>query len=173
MSLARLRALVVLGLLGAIALATVIWAIAHDSQENGHASGCGAKAVETKVPAPSGVKLRILNATDRNGLAGELRDELAARGFTQIEVGDSSAVVEGTAMVRYGPAAAGAAQLVRAQVPAAVADPVDDREDEVADVVDLLIGPDYQNLTPNDQVSTVMKQLKPVTPSTDCTSSKS
>ncbi|NUS73573.1 MAG: LytR C-terminal domain-containing protein [Corynebacteriales bacterium] len=140
MSLARMRSLIVLGVLGALAAATVVWAITHDSQETPADKICkGAIKPVLTLPDPSQVKLRILNATDTKGLASKVQISFEKRGYTQIEIGNADDVVEGSAQVRYGPRAAGSAQLVRGNIVGATVRP-DNRRD---DVVELLIGPEF------------------------------
>lgn len=165
MSLARLRALVVLAVLAVAAIVTIGWAIAQDGEhDKDRADDCQVKAALT-VPQPSQVKVRILNATDRDGLATEVGDALAARGFTIVGVGNAPTVIEGPAEVHYGPLAAGSAKLVRAQIDKATARP-ERRED---DVVELVIGPDFTELASTTQADKNLKNLgKPPLPSTTC-----
>lgn len=170
MSLARLRALIVLGVLAAAATITVVWAIAQDSKDDGpDKNSCAVEKAATTIPQPAQVTVKVLNGTDKTGRALEVRKKLEERGFVVVEHANAREVTEGTALVRYGPRAAGSAQLVRAQIPDAVAAP-DERDD---DVVELVIGPDFADLTPADQVQRVVNGLgDPVLPSPSCSKDK-
>lgn len=99
---------------------------------------------------PATVQVRVLNATSRAGLAGEVAAELSARGFPIAEVGNdaSGREVLGLGEVRYGPRGAAQAQLVAAQFPGL--SPVKDDRTDLS--VDVALGPDYTALTPPEQV---------------------
>jgi hypothetical protein len=159
MSLARVRALVVIGVLAVIALSTVVWAIIKDDQtkpSTQQACELGTK-VQTAIPPAAAVKLRIFNATDITGLATTAKTQLQQAGFKTITTGNASDAVDATAEVRYGPAGVGAAYLVRAHVKNSTATP-DDRKD---DSVDLILGNDYTtvNITPSGEVKTELERL--------------
>ena len=172
MSLARVRALAVLGVLVLIALVSVVWAIVGDDQGPAKtASACGSidAKKQVAVPPPKSVRLRIYNATDRGGLARQVGAQFSRRGFTVIKTDNDPQreVVTGTAQLRYGPAGAGAAQLLRAYV--IKAQPViDDRTDAT---VDLVIGASYtdKDITPANQIKAQLERLgPPPTPSVSC-----
>jgi hypothetical protein len=159
MSLARVRALVVIGVLVFIALSTVIWAIAQDDQTRPQRrSSCKTDVkVATAIPPAGAVKLRVFNATDHNGLAQTAAVQLKQAGFGSITVGNKADAVEATAEVRYGPAGAGAAYLVRAHVKNSTGVP-DDRKDAT---VDLILGDDYTTvgITPSGEVKAELERL--------------
>lgn len=68
------------------------------------------------VPLPPGeVTVTVLNGTTRGGLAGEVSDDLAARGFT-LESAGNTRKANGPATIVHGPAGYLAAQSVRIQV---------------------------------------------------------
>jgi hypothetical protein len=160
MSLARVRALVIIGVLAIVALSTVVWAIAKDDQtkpRNTADSCLNDLKVQTDIPVPSTVRLKVYNATDRTGLANAAKKQLLAAGFRNITTHNASDAVEATAEVRYGPAGVGAAYLVRAHVKNSTAAP-DDRKDAS---VDLILGNDYTtvNITPANEVKTELERL--------------
>ena len=159
MSLARVRALIVIGVLAVIALSTVVWAIVKDDQVKTSAqSECPDQVkAATKVPEVKAVKLRIFNATDHNGLAQTAKTQLTAAGFTNITIGNKADAVEATAEVRYGPAGVGAAYLVRAHVRGSEGVP-DDRKDAT---VDLILGEEYTRvqITPAADVKAELARL--------------
>ncbi len=160
MSLARVRALMVIGVLAIVALSTVVWAIVKDGQTSttSQADTCSEEQkVQTAIPPAASVKLQVLNATDREGLAGQAKSQLNAAGFRNITLGNASDAVEATAEVRYGPAGVGAAYLVRAHVKNSTASP-DDRKDAS---VTLILGNDYTtvNVTPADELQGELDRL--------------
>ncbi len=171
MTLGRARALAVLGIMALLAIVAVVWTITRDTQDDSTKAGdtCATEAIDTQVPEPDQVKLRVFNATDQGGLATTTADALKARGFNVVEVGNSPDVLTGTAEVRFGAKAVGAAHLVRAEIPDA--QPIaDNRQD---DVVVLVLGPEFTNLTSEGNVDSVLATLgEPVRPKLDCEKNK-
>ena len=78
MSLARVRALAVIGVLSLIAVITVVWAIVTDDQTGTRADLCA--AAKPSIPAPAQVQIRVYNGTDQPGLADAVKKKLAASG---------------------------------------------------------------------------------------------
>lgn len=103
--------------------------------------------------AAKDVTVRVLNSTDRRGLAGAVAAELRKRGFDVSQVGNDAAdvTVAEPAQVRHGPEAVPAARTVAAQIPGAVL-VADGRE---GFVVDLSLGTAYQNLATVEQAATL------------------
>lgn len=66
--------------------------------------------------SPRGIVVRILNGTDRNGLAHDLRPTLQARGFTVAAVGNAARPVAGAPQVVYGDVGEAAARLLAEEV---------------------------------------------------------
>lgn len=123
-----------------------------------------------KPLAPGKVDVRVLNATARSGLAKTVGDQMAARGFHVVAIGNDTAkrAVTAPAEVRFGKGGAAAALTVAAQVPGAV--PVLDTRSGSA--VDLVLGTGYAALRPPAQASaaaTPVTSAKP-TPSAAATS---
>lgn len=150
---ARRRAgLVMAGLLAALVLALVL-ALAFMQGWFGLGQGDGADdaaqttAVEVPVPSmlPEEVSVNVFNATSRSGLAGRTAEALGARGFDVLGV-DNAEAVEGVGIVRYGPAAAEQAELLAESVGQDVVLDLVERE---GTTVDLILGPDWQDL--NDE----------------------
>jgi hypothetical protein len=167
MSLARVRALIVIGVLVIVAITTVVWAIVQDDQTSPHRQACGAGAKPaTAVPPAKSVKLRVLNATDTDGLATTVAKQLRAAGFNVVSLGNEARTVESSAQVRYGPAGLGAAQLVRAYVRNAETVQEDKRKDAI---VDLVLGDEFTatGITPSEQVKNELDRLGPLELETD------
>lgn len=141
----RLRALVVFLVL-LIGGALAAWYVVHrdDSRLGASATerpACVASGVPGSLPVAS-IRVRVLNATARNGLAASVAAELKRRGYGVTGIGNDSSTVTGPASVRYGPAGATAAKAVAALVPGSVAQP--DRRTG-ADV-DLVLGDRFTQL---------------------------
>lgn len=75
------------------------------------------------LPAPATIAVRVLNTTNRSGLAKTVADELTKRGFAVGEVTNAPAgtVVPGVAEVRYAAQGLPSARVVAAQVGAVAA----------------------------------------------------
>jgi hypothetical protein len=120
-----MRAMIVLGVLVLLAVVSAGWAIAQDSSST-DALDERTPCVESTVPFaatvptdPARVRVNVYNATTRIGLANQVGDHLRAVGFTVGDVGNDplESTVPATAQIRYGPAGAGAAQMLRAHFP--------------------------------------------------------
>ena len=142
------RAVAALVVAAVIAAACVIaWSQASESGPDRSAGArptCPSPSPEpTAVPAGR-IRVKVLNGTDRRGLATTVAEQLRKRGFRVFDVGNDQTdrQVTGTADVRSGPAGAAAARTVAAQVASAVLAP-DDRRDAS---VDLVLGPAFRRL---------------------------
>jgi len=130
----------------------------------------------TPSPCPSPVneiqsaaltKVRVLNASDRRGLALATARELQKRGFkVPSPPGNDTGSVKPTtaAVVRHGLAGATAARTVATQVKGKVADEQDDR---LGEVVDLVLGQTFALVDP--ATGTAALRSRP-TPSPSCRS---
>jgi hypothetical protein len=171
MSLARVRALVVLGMLVLMAAVAAGWAIAKDSET---AVRRAAPCIRSTVPFSAGlparaadVRVNVYNATTRIGLANTVADELKVRGFTVGTVGNDplQQTVAATVQLRYGPRGAGAAQVLRAWFAGADLT-LDTRTDATVDVV---LGQRYEGFTtPADHKLEVERLGTPTRPAELC-----
>jgi len=118
MSFARVRALVVVGVLAVAAIVFVITALVKDSQgDEVTADNCpaGAPLADVTLPDdPAEVSVKIYNGTNTAGLAESVTNEFKNRRFTVQKPGESKTRYKGVAEIRYGPDAVGRAQLLRA-----------------------------------------------------------
>jgi hypothetical protein len=112
------------------------------------------------------VKLRVLNATDQEGLATRIGAEMKKAGFAVVGTGNSGDSVESSAQVRYGPKGLAGASLVRAYVKNSETVQDDKRKDAV---VDLILGDEFASIgiTPADQVKGELAKLPPLLLETD------
>lgn len=134
MTLARARSLIVIGVLAVLAITSVSWAIAQDGQAGTAADRCK-RQTSGPPPPPKTVKLRVLNATDQDGLATTVSKQLKKAGFNVVALGNEPQAVETPAQVRFGPKGLTAAALVRAYVRGAETVQDDKRKDAVVDLV--------------------------------------
>lgn len=166
MSLARVRSLIILGVLVIAAVVVVTWTLLADDQGRvgNAAASCGPSQTPaaTKIPAEKAVTLNVYNATDRDGLAQATAQELQARGFKigQISEDPLQKVIPSSAELRYGPAEVGAAQLLRAYVPGATsAFDINRTSGAQANTIDLVLGNKYTQLNTPSQVKEAIVAL--------------
>ncbi|MCU7725828.1 LytR C-terminal domain-containing protein [Actinoplanes sp. KI2] len=118
MSFARVRALVVVGVLAVAAIVFVITALVRDSQgDEVTADNCpaGAPMADVTLPDdPAEVTIKVYNGTSTAGLADSVTNEFKNRRFTVQKPAESKTKYKGVAEIRYGPDAVGRAQLLRA-----------------------------------------------------------
>jgi len=143
-SLRLRRALPALAFLLALCgLAGLTWLKVIDQvDDRAAAAACGPAPVD-----PTKVQVRVYNATAREGLARKVAGQLVGRGYAIVATDNDplSGIrpVDGAAEVRYGPAGARAAALVRRQVPGATMYE-DARE---GSIVDLVLGDQFRRLS--------------------------
>jgi len=170
MSLARVRALIFLGVLILLAAGIVTWTITHDNQNQVKAVGreCSKGEVRANltIPKEQDVKLNVYNSTDRSGLAVSTATKLEGYKFQVLKKANLSVVVHSSAEIRFGPKEVGAAQLVLAYVPGA---------EKVFDInrtdatVDLVLGDKFSGLrTPTDVKEAQIELGEPKAPSGTC-----
>jgi hypothetical protein len=157
MSLTRVRALVVFGVLALVALGTVGFAIAQDGSPAQTTAGPCAGTTEVPFPDPDQVKVRVFNGTEQSGLATTIADDLRQRGFVISTVGNdpTSRKPVSPAEIRYGAAGAGAAQLLKAYLVGAKA-VQDDRKD---DLVDVAVGSSKAEVAEESDAKSALAQL--------------
>ena len=161
MSFARVRALVVVGVLAVAAIVFVVVALVRDTQGGVSADdGCpdGAPLAVVSLPDdPDQVKIKILNGTSTAGLAEKVTTDFKNRGFVMQKPGQSKTKFDRIAIITYGPKAVGDAQLIRAYFlgkakPHYVAK-------RTSDVVDIVIGAEYQQLATSTEVNQSLVEL--------------
>ncbi|QFG69638.1 LytR C-terminal domain-containing protein [Ornithinimicrobium pratense] len=154
---ARRRAgLVIAGLLAALLLALVV-ALAivqgwFSLGEGGADDASQTTAAEVPAPSmlPSEVSVNVFNATSRGGLAGRTADSLRERGF-DVQGVDNTNAVEGPGLIRYGSEAQEQAELLAESVGQGVVLELVERE---GTTVDLVLGPDWTDLTSDAEATT-------------------
>ena len=161
MSFARVRALVVIGVLAVSAIVFVVVALVRDSQGGAIADGgCpeGAPMANVTLPDdPDQVKIKVLNGTSTAGLADRVTNDFKNRKFKAQKPAENRKKFDGVAQLRYGPAAVGKAHLLKAYF-LAQAVPLYDAKRK-GDVVDVVIGRQYKQLATTTEVNQSLVEL--------------
>ena len=115
MSFARVRALIVIGVLAVAAVVFVVTALIRDSQGGEiDGDGCpdGYVRANVTLQEPKDIKLKVFNATDNDGWGGRVTEDFKNRGFQTQKPENSKKAVDAVAVLRFGPKAVGAAHLL-------------------------------------------------------------
>ncbi|RGC70173.1 hypothetical protein C5N14_07070 [Micromonospora sp. MW-13] len=170
MSFARVRALVVVGLLAVVALVFVVVAVVRDTQgEAGLAGGCpeDAPLADVTLRERKDVKINVLNGTDRPGLASQVADEFSNRQFQVKKTATEKKQIDDVAILRYGPKGVGSAHLLRAYFLNNAKDGYDAKRKD--DTVDVVLGNSFQQLATTTEVNQSLGDLgAPVAPPGSC-----
>jgi hypothetical protein len=141
----------------AVAAAGTWWYVLRqeNAREASQAAACSSAASAPPSLAPSSVTLRVYNATDKKGLAGTVAKALQARGFKVTEIANdrSGRKVTGVGEIRHGPRGDDAAAFVTAFLPGAT----DYQDTRASATVDVVLGPEFKQLSTPDQVSAALK----------------
>jgi len=161
MSFARVRALVVVGVLAVAAVVFVVVALVRDTQGDAVAGGgCPDGSVMANVTLPEDpedVTVKVYNGTKTAGLADNVTNEFKNRRFKTQKPGENKKKVDGVAVMRYGPEAVGSAWLLRAYF-LNQADVQYDAKRKGA-VVDVVVGKSFQQLATTTEVNQSLVEL--------------
>jgi hypothetical protein len=171
MSFARVRALVVVGVLAVAAVVFVVVALVRDTQRNavaGTSCPAGAPLANVTLPKdPGEVTIKVLNGTKTPGLAESVTNDFKNRRFKVQAPSEDKKQVKDVAVVRYGPAAVGSAQLLEAYF-LGQATPEYDPKRKGA-VVDIVVGSQFQQLATSTEVNQSLVELgEPLVPPGAC-----
>src|SRR5688572_20848163 len=117
MTLARIRALILVGLLFVAATVVSLIAVNKDSQTLATTTeGCppGAIPVSLAVPEYKDIKIRLINGSDSRGEAESVAKDFKFRSLKVVETKNSNKKFDEVAIIRYGPKTVGAAWVMRA-----------------------------------------------------------
>jgi hypothetical protein len=130
---------------------TVGWPDQRTAPTGGHPAGSPAVSCVLALPAsPAEVRIRVLDGGATAGLPAATAAQLRARTFTVLD-GAADLPPEGAAAVRYGPAAIGAATLLRAALHGEITMRFDpERRDEV---IDLTLGKAFTRLATTTELN--------------------
>ena len=161
MSFARVRALVVIGVLAVAAVVFVIVALVRDTQHDalaGNSCPPGAPLANVTLPDdPDQVTVKVLNGTKTPGLAENVTNDFKNRRFKVQTPGVDKKRVKDVAVVRYGPEAVGSAQLLEAYF-LGQATPEYNPKRKGA-VVEIVIGSRFQQLATSTEVNQSLVEL--------------
>jgi hypothetical protein len=180
MSLARARAVAIVGVLVVATLVVVVMAVIKDHQSNASYApgGCAAGKVKVHVrplPRPDQIKVNVYNGTGEPnpdprtakktpvingipGLAGQVADDLRNRGFVVGRVEEHPEKYAAAAKLHYGPKTLAAASVVRAQfVGQDDAGGFDLKRGD--DSVDIVLGSSFKELGSKTEVNQKIAQL--------------
>lgn len=171
MSFARVRALVVVGVLSLAAVIFVITALVRDTQrDTTSAGGCpaGAPLADVELPDdPAEVTVRVFNGTTRAGLADSVTTEFKNRRFAVQKPGESKTKFKGVAEIRYGPDAVGKAQLLRAYFLAQSKMAYNAKRKGT--VIDIVVGSQFRQLATTTEVNQSLVDIgEPTLPPGSC-----
>ena len=128
----------------ALAAAGVWWNVMrqHEAQSADKAEACATAREAPPSLDPTTLSVRVLNATDRGGLAQQVAGELQRRGFTVAEIAndDTDREVTGPGEIRHGPRGNDVAAYVALLLPGAGDYP----DTRATAQVDLVIGPEFE-----------------------------
>ena len=160
MSFARVRALVVIGVLSVAAIVFVIVALVRDSQgDEITGDGCPEGFVRANITLqePKDVKIKVFNATENAGWGKDITKNFQNRGFQTLDPDDSNKATKNVAVLRYGPKTVSAAHLLRAYFLNEAVLRYDPKRKN--DVVDVIIGTQYQQLATTTEVNQSLAAL--------------
>lgn len=172
MSFARLRALIVVGVLVVVATIFVAVAIVRDKQDDAVvAANCQAGDVPANLKMPDNnkdIKLNVYNATTSPGLAGQVANDFRSRQFTVVkEETAPPPALQAVAEIRFGPKTVGAAAVVSAFLLNDATKKFDISRTD--DTVDVVIGTKYLELaTFTEQRQSLGQAGEPVLPPGTC-----
>jgi hypothetical protein len=161
MSFARVRALVVIGVLAVAAVVFVVVALVRDSQSDAVAgNGCADGAPKANVTLPDDpdeVKVRVLNGTKEAGKAEKVTNDFKNRGFLMEKPKESRSKFNRIAIIRYGPKAVGDAQLLKAYFLGKAKPEYSAKRTD--DVVEIVVGAGFQQLATSTEVNQSLVEL--------------
>ncbi|MFI5491209.1 LytR C-terminal domain-containing protein [Actinoplanes sp. NPDC051859] len=171
MSFARVRALVVVGVLAVAAVVFVVVALVRDTQGDAVADGgCPDGSVHADVNLPDKaqeVTVKVYNGTDQPGLADNVTNEFKNRQFQTQKPAENDKKVDGVAVMRYGPEAVGSAWLLRAYFLNQAE--VQYNPKRKGKVVDIAIGSQFSQLATSTEVNQSLVELgEPQVPAGAC-----
>jgi hypothetical protein len=146
-------------LLLALAALFVWWNVVtdEDARNEAQAAACSSASAAPQSLDPSTITLRVFNASEQAGMAGEVATTLQSRGFVVEEIANDSSGIEvtGVGEFRFGPRGKGAAAYLGLYLPGATNRP----DTRATAVVDLVIGPDFAGLASEDQVTAALAPI--------------
>jgi hypothetical protein len=160
MSYARVRALIVLGVLAVAAVVFVSVALVRDTQSSATASDecpAGWATANIQLPEPKDVKLKVFNAAGVDGLGNRVSTDFGNRKFQVEKPENSNKTIDNIAILRYGPKMVGSAHLLNAYFLGNAKTEYDPKRDN--DIVDVVIGKSFEQLATHPEVNQSLVEL--------------
>lgn len=157
MSLARLRALVIVGVLVLTAGILVVVALVKDKQAGvANATSCPAGKVPVVLTFPEkseDIKINIINVTGSPALASQVAEDFRSRKVTVLSEKNEPAAkpLQAVAQLKYGPKAVGTAWLVRAYFLNSATLQFDVKRPD--DTIDVVLGTQFKQLGTTTEVN--------------------
>jgi hypothetical protein len=142
----------------ALAALGVWWNVLQQDQNRAATQQAACSTAQQAAPSldPKAVQVRVLNATDQQGLAQTVAAALRQVGFVveSVENDRSGRQVTGVGEVRHGPGAdgTGTARYVELYLPGAT----DYQDTRATAQVDVVVGPEYKALADADKVAAAL-----------------
>lgn len=168
MNAARVRSLVIVGLLMVGAVTMALITVNDDTQTKANYLGtCPAGAVPVSVstlPPPNAINLKIWNGSERVGLAQQVADDFRHRGFNVQPVGqnDNKPTSTGIANIYYGPSTIAGAWVVRAYFLMTDPTQMDAMHFDIkrtSTVIDVVLGKGFRQLGAKTEVNQAIAAL--------------
>ena len=170
MSFARVRALVVVGVLAVAAVVFVVIALVKDDQKGPLGGGCpaGAPMADVQLPDdPAEVTIKVFNGTSTQGVAESVSTEFANQRFVVQKPAKNKTKFDGVAEIKYGPDAVGKAQLLRAYF--LNRSKLEYNAKRKGAVIDIVIGKQFRQLaTPTEVNQSLVEVGEPTLPPGAC-----
>jgi hypothetical protein len=171
MSFARVRALVVVGVLALAAVIFVITALVRDTQGGavaGEDCPAGSPMADMTLPTdPAEVTVKVYNGTTTAGLADTVTTEFKNRRFTVQKPAESKTKYKDVAEIRFGPETVGKAQLLRAYFLAQ--SKMSYNAKRKGQVIDIIIGNKFRQLATTTEVNQSLVEVgEPTVPPGAC-----
>jgi hypothetical protein len=151
----------------ALAALGVWWNVLKQDAERQETAAAACSSAAAAIPSldPTTVTIRVLNASDVSGRAGQVAEALQNRGFVVSEIGndDTNREVTGTGEVRFGKLGVDAARFLSLQQP-----DVELVQDTRANTtVDLVLGPEFGQLATQESIAKALDS-QPTEAPADC-----
>jgi hypothetical protein len=170
MSFARVRALIVVGVLAVAAIVFVIVALVKDDQNDPVGSSCpaGAPMADVQLPDdPAEVTVKVYNGTKTAGLADSVTTEFKNRRFAVQKPTENKTRYTGVADIKFGPDAVGKAQLLRAYFLDQAK--LDYNAKRKGALIDIVIGSQFRQLATTTEVNQSLVEVgEPTLPPGAC-----
>ena len=151
----------------ALAALAVWWNVLKQDAERQETAAAACSSAAAAIPSldPATVTVRVLNASDVAGRAGQIAEALQNRGFVVAEIGndDVNREVTGVGEVRYGKLGVEPARFLSLQQP----DVVLVQDTRATTVVDMVIGPDFGQLATPESITKALA-TQPTAAPTSC-----